>query len=367
MRILTIFTGGTIGCASPDEKSVLSVESSVGHDYFLINNYFNPYNAKIDTIQPLNLLSENMTISDWNVLLLCLKDVDFSKYDGVIITHGTDTMAFTASIFGMILAGVKIPVIFIGSNFNLQDERADGHQNFADAVSFIKNAKLGGTFVIAKSQVYLSTRITQSRHFTDSYGTPTDEIFGIMKNDKFEIANDHLENSNANFNPNVNDFEKIYSQTPLLDALEQISDCVFLIRPYVGLNYENFTISDKTKAILHETYHSCTACAEPSEPSNSVIEFYNKYKNDINLYIAPFYGTSNDNANNTKDIKNKFAIYSSTDRMLKAGIKTIDNMSLESAYAKLLLAYSLYYDKQTDKIDSVDKFLTKVLFFESIA
>jgi L-asparaginase len=327
-----------------DDKSILEVDKT--ENYFLLNNYDNPYNVDFVTTQPLNILSENMTISDWNILLRCLKGVDFSEFDGIIITHGTDTMAFTASMFGMILGGIKIPVIFIGSNFNLYDERADGHQNFADAVDFIKDTKLGGTFVITKSKVYLSTKITQSRHLTNSYGTPNDEVFGNMKTGIFEKTSDTSY-------PNVDDFEKIYLQTPLIDSLEQISDCVFIIRPYIGLSYENFAISNKTKAILHETYHSATACAEPTESANSIVEFYNKNKKNIDLYLAPFYD----------DVD----MYSSTDFMLKAGIKTICNMSLESAYAKLLLAYSSYSGEQTFCVENVDEFLTLTLFFENMA
>ena len=348
MRILVAFTGGTIGCAPPDKEGMLAVQKAEEpKGYFLISSYDNPYKVEFDTIEPLNILSENMTVSDWNILLKSFKKIDFSTYDGIIITHGTDTMAYTASIFGMLFSGIRIPVIFVGSNYELSDKRADGHQNFADAVSFIKNSKLGGTFVIFKSKVYLSTRINQSKHFTHKYRSPDETAFGVMKAGEFELS------CNAQ-NPGINDFDEICSGAPIIDSIESISGCVLLIRPYVGLNYECLAISEEIKAVLHETYHSSTACVETEEPAYSIMKFFERHKGIIKLYLAPFYG---------KILKGDNAVkYSSTAGMLNAGIKAVCDMSLESAYAKLLLAYSLYSDE-----NQIEAFLNKPLFFEQIS
>jgi len=347
MRILVVFTGGTIGCAPPDREGVLAVPKPEDpKEYYVISGYDNPYKVEFDTIEPMNTLSGNMTVASWNVLLQSLKKVNFSAYDGMIVTHGTDTMAFTASLFGMLLSGIGIPAVFVGSNYELSDERADGRQNFADAVRFIKNGKFPGTFVIFQSKVYLSTRINQSRHFMNAYGSPDGTFFGLMKNNEFERSC-HAQN------PAVEDFKAIRSRKPIIGSIESISACVFLIRPYVGLNYEYLSISKEIKAVLHETYHSATACAETEEPAYSVMEFYERHKDSVSLYLAPFYSRilREDNA-----IK-----YSSTGVMMKTGIKAVCDMSLESAYAKLLLAYSLYDDEK-----QIGDFLDESVFFEKL-
>lgn len=84
-----------------------------------------------------------------------------------------------------------------------------------------------------------------------------------------------------------------------------------------------------------------------------VLEFHKKHKDSIKLYLTPFY---------SKIIEDNTALkYSSTASMMNAGIKTICDMSLESAYAKLLIAYSLFDDE-----NQIDEFLNETLFFEKI-
>jgi len=354
MRILVVFTGGTIGCATPGEDGVLEVLKSGFEEYFLIGNYDNIYDAEFHTTEPLNKLSENMTIADWNVLLKSLKKVNFSEYDGIVIAHGTDTMAFTAAMFGMLLSGIHIPVIFIGSNYALTDDRADGHQNFADAVSFIKNVRLGGTFVIIKSKVYISTRINQSRHFFNEFTSPNGEIFGTVTNGKFEFSSPSTTaGENAGLKQAVKEFEQIYERTPIIEHIETILESVFLVKPYVGLNYECLSFPKEIKAVLHETYHSATICEKTENMKFSLMEFYKRHKNAVSIYIAPFYSEI---AEDTGALK-----YSSTFNIINAGVKTINDMSLESSYAKLLLAYSLYSDEK-----QIDNFLNEPLFFEKI-
>jgi len=347
MPILVIFTGGTIGCPPPDRDGTLSVrDTQPAGKHYLIENYGNPHKIEFETMQPLNSLSENMTVSSWNILLNCLKGIDPSEYDGVIITHGTDSMAFAASMFGMLLSGIEIPVVFIGSNYHLLDKRADGHRNFADAVNFIRNSKLCGTFVIFESKVFLSTRIKQSRHFINKYDMPGDMPFGIMNRERFEF-------SDFSSYPMAVDFKNTALRQPLYKRLASISPCVFLIKPYVGLNYDCFSFTKEIKVVLNETYHTSAGCSETDEREYSIIEFYKRHAGRLKMYIAPFYSSLLAGDESPR--------YSSIATMLSAGIKTVSNMTVESAYAKLLLAYSLY-----DEDETISAFLEEPLFFEKV-
>lgn len=179
MKILVIFTGGTIGSASsdgfisPNEKSKRK----------LIEKYRGSYCGKntndieFEFIEPYNILSENITAKELNLLLASVrgalnencenaenfesagnyestennKNAKMCKYDGIIITHGTDTIQYTAAALGYAFFGAKIPIVLVSAAYPLDDERSNGVTNFAAAAEFIKMRKCGGVFVSYKN------------------------------------------------------------------------------------------------------------------------------------------------------------------------------------------------------------------------
>ena len=94
MKIKVIFTGGTISSETTGHGICVSSDKSVNK--LLINNFYTQTglsDVEFTISQPINTLSENMTVSDWNVILDELRETDFSEYSGIIIAHGTDTLA----------------------------------------------------------------------------------------------------------------------------------------------------------------------------------------------------------------------------------------------------------------------------------
>ena len=72
--------------------------------------------------------SSNMTVEDWNTIGQCIAG-EYDKYDGFVILHGTDTMAYTASALSFMLEGLDKPVILTGSQIPLCELRSDGRDN----------------------------------------------------------------------------------------------------------------------------------------------------------------------------------------------------------------------------------------------
>ena len=385
MRVLVIFTGGTIGCLPPTEDHILDVPATEPSDvfspyteptavepfgagqanrYLLIEYYLSHTRCvapvQFDTAQPFSTLSENMTIEKWNALLKLFQDIDFAEYDGIVVAHGSDTMAYTASLFGLILSGIHIPVVFTGCLKPLSDPRTDGHRNFADAVDFIRSADLCGTYVIVDSIVYLGTRIKQANHFTDKYDTTDGRTFGHMRDgvfvESFGTAEMPWKAGDKRISSLADGTEggKMGERLPVLRQLDALSDCVLQIRPYVGLNYDAFRLLDSCRAVLHETFHLFTACAHSESLRSSILAFALRCKEESKpLYAAPFSGALLREEGSAQ--------YSSTAAMLAAGVRPVRDMSLEAAYAKLLLAYSIYEDD-----DDIKRFLHEPLFFEHI-
>ena len=119
-NILLILTGGTI-CSFSNSNREQSADTKKAQTVIVENFrkstsvYSSEDCVAFNPISPLNMLSENMNINSWNTLINSLKEQNFSSCDGVIILHGTDTLAYTASLLSLLLAGITVPVIMVSS------------------------------------------------------------------------------------------------------------------------------------------------------------------------------------------------------------------------------------------------------------
>ena len=106
-----------------------------------------------------------------------------------------------------------------------------------------------------------------------------------------------------------------------------------MIKPYPGLNYASFNL-ENVDAVLHDLYHSGTACASTQWGEKySLLEFIKRcQEQNIKVYLAPA-------------IKSVDA-YQSTRALIEQGAEMIWNMSIEAAYVKLMLAYGNFSDEQ---------------------
>ena len=149
MKILVIFTGGTIGSRlkngwiGPDKKL----------KYILINNYIATENDDVEFVplEPYSLLSENLTSEEINILIKTVGENLQSDYDGIIITHGTDTLQYSAAALNLMLGDNSLPVVLVSANKPLCDPDSNGNTNFKAAVNAIKQGELKGVWVAYKN------------------------------------------------------------------------------------------------------------------------------------------------------------------------------------------------------------------------
>jgi L-asparaginase len=108
-KILVVFTGGTIG--SKVSNKTIDVDEQIG--YLLIEKFKeqSKLDVEFETIQPLNILSENCTPKDWSKIITAIKSAKSDDIDGIIITHGTDTLPYTSAIVSYVFADTDIPTI----------------------------------------------------------------------------------------------------------------------------------------------------------------------------------------------------------------------------------------------------------------
>ena len=126
-----------------------SVDLNAETGSLLIDKYRTRFGGEVefDTLRPLNILSENMQPDDLKTMEDCINNVDKEAYDGIILTHGTDTLCFTANLFSQIFCDIPIPLVLVSALYPLDDERSRGVENFAGAVTFIESVDYGGVFV----------------------------------------------------------------------------------------------------------------------------------------------------------------------------------------------------------------------------
>lgn len=322
-KILVIFTGGTIG--SKKNSGAIDVHESA--TYELIQRYQDSPSGyeevEFDSLQPMYTLSENMNSSHWVKLIQCLASVAMDDYSGIIITHGSDTLPYTAAAISYAYNHAEIPIVLIAGNYPLEDERSNGLANFASSVDFIMEHGAAGVFAVfennrGESVVYLGTRMHQASHFTDQYGSPYEVPYGWMRQGCFMHNADPL-------NPAPEHLRSM-GRPKLPPALHFSSEIVY-VRPYPGLMYSYFNFENrKPAAVLHDLYHSGTACAEGEAGNYSILEFIRDCKlAEVPLYIAPLNRGPGER-------------YASSERLVEAGAIPIVNTSVEAALVKLMLA-----------------------------
>ncbi len=131
-RILIVYTGGTIGMIENPKTHALepfnfkhlldNVPKIKWLDYDMDHIQFEP---------PLD--SSNISINDWQKIAATIEK-NYTQYDGFVVLHGTDTMAYTASALSFMLQDLAKPVIITGSQLPIGEVRTDGEENLITAL-----------------------------------------------------------------------------------------------------------------------------------------------------------------------------------------------------------------------------------------
>jgi L-asparaginase len=333
-NILVVFTGGTIGSVT----TCGSIDTSKTASFKLIQLFQQHYphhqNIDFDTIQPLQILSENLAPGAWKTLISAIIAANPDQYDGIIITHGTDTLAYTACALSFYFNASLIPMLLVSSDHPLDHPKANGLENFICAVEFILQIKKGGVFVPYRNyqqttQLHHGTHLACSLQLSGDFFSVQGKSYGHYENRQFSLVN------------------PVEHRLPALHlALKaEFSERILMLKPYPGLNYANVNL-ENIDAVLHDLYHSGTACISPYWGENySLIEFINRCKSlGIRVYLAP--ALKSDDA------------YQSTRALIEQGATIIWNISIEAAYVKLLLAYGNFTDTQ-DILDFINRDIAK--------
>lgn len=161
--ILVIYTGGTIGMIKDPQSGALR-PFNFDHIYEqmpILKSF--QYQIDFVSFDPL-IDSSNMKPSFW-IRLAEMIGTHYEQYDGFVVLHGSDTMAYTASAISFMLENLNKPVVFTGSQLPMGVIRTDGRENFLAAIE-IAAAKDESTPMVPEVCIFFENQLMRANRTT---------------------------------------------------------------------------------------------------------------------------------------------------------------------------------------------------------
>ncbi len=313
-KILRLTTGGTI--ASVPGEDGLVPEAAPPALTRVIQEFSRHYEIQSRNI--LNLDSSNIQSEEWQLIARSVYE-SLPDYDGIVVTHGTDTMAYTASMLTFMLENLKKPVVLTGSQMPISLPLSDAPGNLAAAFAAV-DAGLHGVSVAFNHKIILGCRAVKVRAMgIDAFASVNSPIRGeVMANGLAVYDNSPPPEGETALNSRLcNDvflLKLIPGTNPrIFDALAQLPYRGVILEAFGagGLHFIRRDLSEKIRALVEKgiAVVVCSQC----------------------LYDA-----------------SDFSIYEVGRKILEAGAIPAGDMTTEAAVTKLMWALG-----QTGSLDTI--------------
>ncbi|WP_215226371.1 asparaginase [Echinicola shivajiensis] len=244
--VLIIYTGGTLGMAYDDEGSL--VPFNFGQILEKIPNLTN-MNIAITVISfPEPIDSSNVNMQHWVDMAYIIYE-NYDTYDGFVVLHGTDTMAYSASMLSFMLKGLSKPVIFTGAQLPISAMRSDARENLMTSLE-IAISKANGKPIVPEVCIFFNHMLLrgnrakkmQSVHFDafESENYPPLAEAGIVIDFNYAAI-------------------KPYKEGVQLKYLNKLDKSVMILKLFPGITSEVMDSCFNTKGlrgVVMETYGS---------------------------------------------------------------------------------------------------------------
>ncbi len=247
MKIYVIFTGGTIG-----SRSESGIISSGQAPYALIEKYISDNSDRelpeFETLEPYRILSENLSAQNLSALARTIAMVlEKGDADGIIVTHGTDTIQYSAAMLSLVFPIIRIPVMLVSAAYVLSDIRTNGHDNFAGAVRYIEERKAPGVFVSYRNITEAAVRYHRGAHMLMPQTYSSDMTSIDFPEEVYTSLGKLYDKWNLDL-PEID---------PAHFSLTDNTEAIVMLRAYPGMSYPSLI---GKKAVILEGYHSGTLC-----------------------------------------------------------------------------------------------------------
>ncbi|MEM3637105.1 MAG: Glu-tRNA(Gln) amidotransferase subunit GatD [Conexivisphaerales archaeon] len=224
-RIMILGTGGTI--ASRIDYRTGGVRAAISSEelYHLVPELSSIADVSTDIL--FNIYSENMTSEHWSRIAKRVETAITEGYDGVVITHGTDTMHYTSAALAFALESPPIPIVLVGSQRSSDRPSSDSASNLIGAVRFAARSGMKGVFVVmhegpSDDEIAVHSGVRVRKLHTsrrDAFKSVNSSPVARLKEDKIEFLQDIKTEDSAPFR-----------------VLEKFDDRAVLLKIYPGFH-----------------------------------------------------------------------------------------------------------------------------------
>jgi L-asparaginase len=253
-KILIIYTGGTIGMIKDQRTGELrSFNFEYIYDHVPELERFNFDLKSISISKPID--SSEITLCHWTDLVEII-ETNYTNYDGFVILHGSDTMAFTASALSYMIQGLTKPIILTGSQLPIGTIRTDGKENLITAVEIAGARDENGQAVVQEVAVYFEYSLYRGNRCSKVSANQF-EAFQSPNYPELAVAGVNIEFAH----------DRLFRTKSLeLTFHKKLSNQVGLVKLFPGIpieNYQKLFDFESVKALILETYGAGNAPSHP--------------------------------------------------------------------------------------------------------
>lgn len=315
-KILIIGTGGTIAAVKTPEGLRPAFKTDELISFFPEVLQI----AKVEGKMLFSLDSTNIQPHHWSEIALEIQK-QYDAYDGFVITHGTDTMQYTASALSFMLQNLSKPVVLTGS-VKAIGEKSDARQNFIDSV-IVASSGISEVCIVFHGKIIKGCK---ARKITNEATKITNENLGVYSSINHHLLGELIGELRDNHTRKIV-FEKGYSKTDKQKGLKVLSGIdpadIFAVRIYPGIRPEIFDRLIDFKCILIEAFGP----GNIPFMENSLVEKIDMLtKKGIPVFIT------SQNPFGEVDM----TLYEVGQKAMKAGAIPCNDMPLETAIVKLM-------------------------------
>lgn len=326
-RVLIIYTGGTIGMIkNPSTGKLNSVNFNHVYDHVPELKRINAELQSISFEMPID--SSEINITHWQSIATTIFD-NYNDYDGFVVLHGSDTMAYTASALSYMLDGLKKPVILTGAQLPIGIIRTDGKENLITAIEIAAERNDDGTPVIQEVAVYFDYYLFRgNRSMKDSA-----ENFEAFRSPNYR----ELVSAGVGLNYHHDLFYKTESEK--LTLRTGFNTDVMLIKLYPAIDftiYQEVLRNNRIKGLIIESFGAGNG---PSDPvfKDLLSEFINQGGIVLNITQC-------------NSGKVEMGVYESSTVFTSVGAISGSDMTTEAAVTKMMFLLGNYSIVETKRL-----------------